>query len=288
MIHVVFQEADVDVLKKAQDLDETLAGDIYQIKDDYAVGPLTDLDKPEGWQARKNWWQNLLETSGEYDVTETLSMVDDKLAVHQIVTQLKADEKEVLWIWAAQNKHDVSGYFWLLSQLQQWQGRIYILYLNNLPFINEKGGIFYPANLHEIQPKEFLKAKKLARLITSSEFEIDPDEWKRICNDGKLVRLLEGGKKLSQFNEDYYDSGILKYINGEFQKASRILQQYYTKEKETTGDVFVLWRIKKLALEKGWEIRGDMTKSSKDFELKDPSIPSNRKKSGIENETGVV
>jgi len=42
------------------------------------------------------------------------------------------------------NKHDVCGYYWLMSQLKDLQGRIYILYLNNLPFINDKGQIFYP------------------------------------------------------------------------------------------------------------------------------------------------
>ncbi len=33
MIHVVFQQADVEVLKKAQDLDETLAGTIFHTSD---------------------------------------------------------------------------------------------------------------------------------------------------------------------------------------------------------------------------------------------------------------
>jgi hypothetical protein len=287
MIHIVFQEADVEVLKKAQELDEALAGDILQIKDDYAVGPLNELNKPEGWQARRDWWRMLLETSGDYNVDDTMAMVDDKMTVHQLITLLKNNQEENVWIWAAQNKHDVSGYYWLISHLQDYQGRIFILYLNNLPFINDKGGIFYPTNLHEIEPKEFLKAKKLARLVTLSEFEIDPDEWRRICRENKMIRLLEGGKKLSQAEENYYDNGIVKYINGEFQKASRILQQYYTKEKDTTGDVFVLWRIKQLANEKAWEIRGDIAKGSKDFELKDPSIPS-RKKAAVDSETGAV
>ena len=53
-----------------------------------------------------------------------------------------------------------------LSQLAEFQGRIFILYLNNLPFINEKGAIFYPTTLFSIPPKEFIKAKKLARPVT--------------------------------------------------------------------------------------------------------------------------
>ena len=282
MIHIVFNEADVNVLQQAIELDGSLQGEVVQIKDDYAVGPLDNIYLGEGIASRQQWWRDVL-AGGDYEGTVDSGEVDDYKTVSELVGTMRRNENEIIWIWAAQNKHDVSGYYWLMSQLQDYQGRIYILYLNNLPFINDKGGIFYPTNLHEIQPKEFLKAKKLARLITPSEFEIDPDEWKRICTEGKMVRLLEGGKKLSQANEDYYDASIIKYISGDFQKGNRILQQFYSKEKDTTGDVYVLWRIKKLADEKGWEIRGDIAKSSKDFEIRDTAITS-KKKAVAENE----
>ncbi len=284
MVHIVFQESDIEVLKKAIELDETMAGDVLQIKDEYAVGPLVQLNTPEGYQARRDWWRMLLDVSGDYKTDELLDMVDDKLTVHQLINRLRENEEEVLWIWAAQNKHDVSGYYWLMSHLGEFQGRVHILYLNNLPFINEKGGIFYPTSLHEIQPKEFLKAKKLARLITASEFEIDPDEWRRICNENRMVRLLEGGKKLSQADEDYYDDALRKYISGDFQKGSRVLQQFYSKEKETTGDVYLMWRLKKMIADNGWEVRGDINKGSKDFEVRNPNIPSLKKKVEAEGE----
>lgn len=284
MIHVVFNEPDVAVLKQAIALDESMAGEVVQIKDDYAVGPLAQMDDAEGWQARRNWWRMLLENSGDYKVDETLDMVDDKMTVHQLSKKLEEDESEVLWIWAAQNKHDVSGYYWLTSQLQNWQGRVYILYLNNLPFLNEKGSIFYPQWLSQIPAKEFLKAKKLARLMTPSEFEVDGDEWKKLCGEGKMVRLLEGGKKLAQDNEDYYDNALAKYVYGDFSKAHRILSQFMSKEKETTGDVFLTWRLKLMIEPNGWELRGDLQKGTKEFELRNPAMPSLKKKAEAETE----
>ena len=278
MIHVCFQPADKQVLEQVQALDDSLAGDIKVIADDYAVGPLLYLDTPDGWQMRRNWWTDLLKQSGDYDVNEALDMVDDKLIVHNIKKALDENANEVIWIWAAQNKHDVSGYYWLLSQLSKYEGRVYIIYLNNLPFINDKGGIFYPTWLFEIQPKEFLKAKKLARLVTPAEFEIDIDEWKRVCDAGKIVRLLEGGKKLGQANEDYYDKALSKYVTGDFQKANRIIQAFLSKEKDTTGDVYLIWRLKKLIHDNGWEVRGDINLTTRDYDIKNPNLPSLRKK----------
>jgi hypothetical protein len=94
---------------------------------------------------------------------------------------LDEEPDEQVWIWMGQNVHDVCGYYWLMSQLKDYQGRIHVLYLNNLPFINEKGNIFYPTSLYEIQPKEFLKAKNWRGPLRLSEFEVDPDEWKKHC-----------------------------------------------------------------------------------------------------------
>lgn len=263
MIHVVFQEADIKVLGKAIEMDESLAGEIMIIRDDFAVGPITNIYETEGYQSRRDWWKELLEFS---PYTGSLDIVDDKLAAHQIKEKL--DAGEALWIWMAQNQHDVCGYYWLMSQLKDYQGKVYVLYLNNLPFINDKGGIFYPAALHEIQPKEFLKAKKLARLITLSEFEIDPDEWKRLCNDNAMVRLLEGGKKIIGKDISHYDNDILSAITNEPQKLTRILNTLFSKMKVKTGDVFLVWRIRKLVEEEKLECTGDWNKGWKEVEVK--------------------
>jgi Protein of unknown function/Domain of unknown function (DUF1835) len=266
MIHIVFNTADKDVLQKAIDLDESLAGEIVEVKDDYAVGPVSDLYTPEGRAARNEWWKQVL-AGGDYDGLVEKGVVDDDATVMSLKEKLDTSEQEILWIWAAQNKHDVSGYYWLMSQLKDYQSRIFILYLNNLPFINEKGNIFYPEWLHVIPPKEFMKAKKLARPITLSEFEVDPDEWKRLCNENKMVRILEGGKKLAQYDVEFYDADLKKFISSEWQKASKIIHQFLHKNKQTTGDAFLLWRLKSLISEGNMDVQGEV-KGMKDFEVK--------------------
>ena len=162
MIHIVFNEPDIKVLQQAIALDESLQGQVVQIKDDYAVGPLNNIYVGEGIEERKQWWQHIL-AGGDYESKVTDGEVDDYKTAAELVGTMRRNEEEIIWIWAAQNKHDVSGYYWLLKYMQEFQGRVFILYLNNLPFINEKGHIFYPNWISEIPSKEFLKSKKLAR-----------------------------------------------------------------------------------------------------------------------------
>ena len=267
MIHIVFQHNDIEALQSAFALDPSFGGDVLQIHDDFAVGPITGLNAEEGIAARKQWWRDVL-AGGDYDGwVDNGKIPDDNATVAALKQRLQDDDKEALWVWAAQNKHDVSGYYWLISQLKDFQGRIFILYLNNLPFINEKGQLFYPNNLFEIPAREFLKARKLARAVTPSEFEIDPDEWQKLCQEDKGVRLLEGGKKLVQHPIAYYDEELRRFIGSDWIKVSKLIGQFLGKAKQTTGDAYLLWRIKQLVAAGELDIQGE-PKGMRDFEIK--------------------
>lgn len=266
MIHIVFNEGDVKVLEQAIAMDEAMSGKVVQIKDDYAVGPLGDIYGAEGIEIRKQWWRDVL-AGGDYHGKVDSGEVDDYQTAAELVGTMRRNEDEVIWIWAAQNKHDVCGYYWLLHYMKEFQGRVFILYLNNLPFFNDKAQIFYPVWLHEIPAKEFIKAKKLAREITPSEFEVDPDEWTKLCQDHRGVRLLDGGKKIVQGDYDFYDAEIKKYITADWQKASKIIHQFLAKGKFTTGDAYVLWRLKIMIAQDLFDVQGKV-EQMKDFEMK--------------------
>jgi len=277
MIHIVFQHHDVQLIKAAMELDESLQGEVIEIRDEWGVGPLKDLDTDEGWQARENWWRELL-TGSPYG-EKLVGTFDDRETVKQLKDKLDADETIEAWIWMGQNQHDVTGYYWLMSQLKTYQERIMVLYLNNLPFINEKGQLFYPNTIHDILPKEAVKAKKLARPITLSEFEVDPDEWKKLCDENATVRILEGGKKIVSQEESFYDNEILKNITDDWQKATRVLNNTLHRMKIKTGDVFIMWRMKRLIGDGKIETMGDVQGGWKEFDVR---------KSGSQSENANV
>lgn len=142
-MHVVFQREDVKTLSQTFELDESLRSEIFEIKDDFAVGPLKDIYTNEGIEERKQWWRKVL-SGGDYNGHVDTGEVNDQKTVDAIKESLKNNQEQNAWIWVAPNKHDVSGYYWLMAQLKDFVGRVFVLMLNNLPFINEKGNIFYP------------------------------------------------------------------------------------------------------------------------------------------------
>jgi len=270
MIHVIFNAADLNLIREVIKLDESLSGNVIQIKDDFAVGPLINVETDEGWNSRVSWWRDLLKNSPYENDPQTF--FDDRETVKKLEEQLDTDLTTQVWIWMGQNQHDVCGYYWLMQFFKEYQGRVLVIYLNNLPFINEKGQLFYPSWIGEIQPKELLKAKRLARPITMSEFEVDPDEWKKLCAENSAVRILEGGKKIISKDETFYDSEILKNLTNEWQKATRVMTNTLHRMKIKTGDVFIMWRMKELIAQGRIEVLGDINKSWKEFDIKLPGV----------------
>ncbi len=241
MFHIVFDSRGAELLNAAMDLDEALDGEVILIQDDYSVGPIQDLFSDEGRAERKKWWDEIRQ-----EASEPVAEESDAGTLMKILQRMEEEEFDQIWIWMAPNVRDVSGYFWLISQLKEFSGRIYLLSLNNLPFINEKGNVFYPVSLAEIPAREFVKARKLARPVSPAEFETDPDEWLRLAAENKNLRLLEGGKKIVQQSDDYYDKQILHFIQPAFQKIQRTVHQILLKSTEKLNETFLIWRLKQL------------------------------------------
>jgi hypothetical protein len=265
MKHLVFEDQNARLLEEAIALDETLSGNIFVIRDDYATGPIAVEETEETVLARKAWWANVLEGS-PYE--EQLKLVDDIATLRQLTDELTEAPEEECWIWMGQNAHDVCGYYLILKYLKPFAGRIMVLYMNNLPFLNEKGGIFYPSHLHEILPKEFLKAKKLARPITGSEWEVDPEEWTRLLSGDGMLRLLEGGKKLVNRPIEFHDDEIFRAVPAEWQKLNKVIGHLLSKNKNGLTDSFIAWRLKGMVGEGKLEWQDDKNKGWKEIQLR--------------------
>ena len=89
----------------------------------------------------------------------------------------------------------------------------------------------------------------------------------KICNENKGIRTLEGGKKLAQHDYDYYDNELNKFITPDWQKVNKLFHAFFSKSKNTTGDAYLLWRLKLMIIEGKIDSQGE-TKGMKDFEVK--------------------
>ncbi len=239
IIHIIIGKKATDALQNAMQVAELLDGAIVSLNDDLHLGLLQSEDKSFN-QTRTDYWATI---SGiEKDENQDL----DTDAIMKVSTELSNSEDIVAKFWLAPKASDVCAYFFALHFLKKHIGKLQVININGLPFLNEDNKLFYPTDFSELSAKEFTKALKLARTITPSEWEIDGDEWQRLLNENTPLRILKVGKKIESVTENYYDNDILNYCSNQLQKSPKIINQVLSKGKLPLNEIFVNWRLKQL------------------------------------------
>lgn len=257
MLHIVFDKEGAEALAASFELDEGLSGEIIYLNDDWSIGPLLGTINSVGQTINRSEWLAKFFKSGTSEQSD----------LDTIKKYLRDNPESDAWMWIAPNPRDVCGYYYLISNLYGFSGRICTLWLNNLPFISEKGFIFYPHNIGEIPAREFVKAKKLAQQVSPATFETDPDEWKKMQKENSVLRVLEGGKKVVAKAETFFDKDLVDSFNNDWLKSSKIIQQFNVKSKVFVNKTFLLWRLRELIQKEVLEAKGDWP-GSDSFEIR--------------------
>ena len=274
--HIVTGDLAATPLREAIALEPSLEGEILVIKDVLSVGPLKKEGEQSFSEVRSAFWQEVVNSE------KNPAVVDDFDRLVQVMNKMTEDEEAKIWMWTAPAPADVCTYHWSLKYLNKYSGRFYVINIAGLPFLDENGKIFFPKSIGEIQPKEIVKARKLARLVTPAEFEVDGEEWRKLVAENAGVRVHEGGKRLISKGTDQYDNQLISFATQNFQKASKIVGQALSKFNIPTGDLYLGWRLRQLAAADKLTLQGDVTKGLKDFDVK---LPSGLLEFGDANET---
>lgn len=262
--HFVVGDFAAEPLKAAIDAEPALQGTVVVLRDILHVGPLKKEEKQSFSELRASYWHRVAPNE------KNPAKVDDMERLLAISAEMFKDNDIQAWFWMAPWPADLCAYYWMLPYLSKHQGRFYAVNIAGLPFLDENGKVFYPKNISQVLPKELVKARRLARQITPSETEVDLDEWAKLTEENAPIRSYEGGKKIISRNEDYYDNQLISFCSQQFQKASKIIRQTLSKYQNPTGDVWLGWRLKKLAEEGKLILQGNAGKALNEFDVRLP------------------
>ncbi len=258
--HIIVGDAAAKQLIAAQEMDEQLAGEIIVLQDNFAIGPIYVPDGETFTQVRNAYWQTITGNT-EYNIA-------DEAAINVILDKVEELEKVIFWM--APNIVDVSAFYWVLSYFQKYEGLLHVIFINNLPFFNEKSTLFYPKHFKEVLPREMTKCIKLLKDLSPADYEVDIDEWPRLAGENALVRIYEGNKKVTSKNEHHHDGYFLNQFtfNNNYVKAKTVMNQALNKLTEPLPEVFLQYRFRLLIAEGKLQVQGDAKKALKDFEVR--------------------
>ena len=266
MIHIIAGDEAAKNLEAAFLLDENLRGDVLILKDTLGIGPI-ELDAEMNHDdVRTECWKIM--SPNQIDHAS-----QDQHNVLQLIEKAVAEEEPVCF-WMAPCVTDVCAYFWLLPYFKKQADMLHMINIIGLPFLNEKGQLFYPKNFSEVVPTEFLKTKRLLKKVTVAEYEVEGDEWTKLQTESTWVRVYEGGKKIVSKELTYYDSLLSTSLTTEFQKGTKVVNEAMKKCTQTLTSVFLEWRLRELVTSQAVAINGDVEKGLKDFEVKKVGEPA--------------
>ncbi|MCD6011245.1 MAG: hypothetical protein K0Q79_1107 [Flavipsychrobacter sp.] len=262
--HIVVGDMAAAPLNDAIVLAPELAGEVVVLKDILNVGPLQKEEGQSFSEMRTAFWQQVINNE-KHPVH-----VDDFERLSDVCVELSKNEEAIAWFWMAPWPADICAYYWLLQYLGKYPGRFFVVNIAGLPFLDANGKVFFPKSISEIQPKEIVKARRLARAVNAAELETDGEEWRKLVAANGGVRTLEGGKRVASKNDDQYDNQLGSFCSHQYQKASKVVNQALSKFVIPTGDIYLGWRLRKMVDIGRLQVQGEMSKTLKDFEVKLP------------------
>lgn len=238
-VHIVVGDHAAETLQAAFETIEWHCDNLFVVKDVFNVGPLRS-EEMSFTELRSDFWQKV---TGDSNI-----QTQDLERLMELSTKLTNEEVQQVWFWMSGIPADVCTYFWLLHFLKKHMGKLFVVNINGLPFLDEEGKLFYPESISALPQRQVLKAMKLARTITPSEWETDGDEWKRLIKETEVgIRVNAGGKQIVGKPITFYDKDLLNLATNTNQKISKLVGNAMQKHKIFTGDTFLIWRLKTLA-----------------------------------------
>jgi hypothetical protein len=260
-IHIIVSNESAKQLLAAQELNaDVLGGEVIVLNDNLSVGPIY---VPEGAT-----FTNIRDAFYQQAIPNWEKGISDEEKILELLEHITVDTK--VWFWMAPNVADINAYYWLLPYFMPHEGLLHTVFINKLPFFNEKNTLFYPKYFKEVLPREMVKCAKLLKDLSPADYEVDIDEWPKLCGENAMVRSHEGDKKLLSRNENHHDGYFLNQFQfgNEFTKANKVMSQALSKLSDAIPEFFLQYRFKQLIAEGKLDVNGNTEKGLKDFEVK--------------------
>lgn len=261
IFHLVVGDEAARPLREAVESEESMAGEVVVLKDILHVGPLVRSQGESFGAMRSRFWNDVLPHEKEPTI------VPDEGRILEVSNALHNSSDAQVWVWMAGAPGDVCAYHWLLGYLAKHGEKFKLVSAGGLPFLNASGAVFYPRGFSEVEPRELVKARRLARSLATGEAEIDGENWVALVEQDTGLRIHEGGKKLLSRPVDFYDKTLQSYLTAQPQKASRVVSTALSKNYLPPGDLWLGWRLRMMAEAGAVAVIGDATRPLKEWEV---------------------
>lgn len=260
-IHIVFGDSAAGILKYFLGENETeFSGNLICFREDFAVGPICEIDTKDGFEKRMEWFKVVFQKTGQIEWFEEYSRgVRD--SYERIGSILKGSK---IVVWHGENASDQVGLRYVCSLLDE--NDMYEIEVSKAYTVSRGEHGYIPISLAEIAPEDIGGIISQVRKLESEKHSRLKAEWESLRESEENLRILSG-EKIFEVNEEYYDDEILSSCTFNFKKAARVIGRTMGNSDQMIGDLYVDYRLRRLIEDKKVEYRGNL-QSMRDFEVR--------------------
>ncbi|OAB35880.1 hypothetical protein PMSD_12850 [Paenibacillus macquariensis subsp. defensor] len=264
-VHVMFGDSSAAGLKfTLKQMGLRSQHHVMIVRDNYAVGPMQQLDMPEGRVYRREWFRERMHLHDGDD-----NFMYDEDFFNKIVAEIvRIPEHIPITIWTGNNALEQIGVRYALNLFRNKSNPIYVINTavdSHTLFDTPELTIDY-RHTGEIIPEKLgkiMKHNECKAAITRAQREAFEQEWLNLSGNSSVLRVWEQ-QEIIHVNEDYYDEYIIETVsklhnnfgNHEFIKSTRVIGEVIGNLEQFLTDSFFEHRLRQLIYSGILEIKG--------------------------------
>ncbi|MEC0244318.1 DUF1835 domain-containing protein [Paenibacillus chitinolyticus] len=234
---------------------------VITLSENYAIGPVRDLDSYEGRKARRDWFQD--------HITEFFEVCDDPEEDYdQLLERVnKIPEQAKVIVWASRNACEQTG---MLYAIRLLSGRSNSLAVYDACRICEelvnRPDVTYSFRYSGEIPSDSLQAALVRTKDNSYLSDADKRrlerEWQTISKQSGTLRIWRDAA-VTEVPDDYYDRYLLEMLDKlrsasdpRYLKAARLIGEAMGCCEQYIGDAYFEYRLRQLIYDGILEIKG--------------------------------
>lgn len=161
----------------------------------------------------------------------------------------RAETGESLRIWYSDQPDEMCGFYWFMSQLNQWKVRDRQIFIVKLPEweADKEGSIVRKNSWGEVRPEEWHRYVTLQKPVFPAFIQSCTSHWQELQAENAPLRTMLNGHLVS-VSEEFYDNFILREIEAEEEQFSEatIIGRILGKYRLGIGDYWIAFRIEEM------------------------------------------
>lgn len=236
IIHVVFGDPASSRLRAFfRKEKQNSTNGIFCFKDDLSIGPIKNLDSPQGNLSRVNYLKNIhLERNGDSPL-----MLDQSDIGIEALRSFNFGKYDKVVVWHGNNIQEKLLLYLVCALLPNEN-----LYEAAISETVEQHG-YTPIRLAECNISSLTTLLSSISPIDSNKKQAYKKEWEKSSQSDKLVRILSQ-EKITEVDESYYDSFIISDCTEDLTPASQVVWNVMGRCGQSIADAFLKYRVKRL------------------------------------------